>query len=679
MKKIYATLIMLLLVAGTIYLAYPQEYNNGIGYDYSRYPSSQPPIQTHEPNNERRNSLLHLTHSEFIRSIENPRVFFEQPTGKIRAGVVPHHNIAATLISGFFSATSYFAEYYDLVIVIGPNHETLVSSVVSSYRHWDIGDGVFTHQGFVQDLMDSNEHVAIDHGVMVYDHSVSILIPYIYHYLPGVPVAPLLVSRRLSFEQTLELFWWIQNWIEKSQKNVLLVASIDFSHFLTVPQSRVADQTTKEAIRNHDLQTIHRMNYHHVDSAASLIIFLLHLQELGLTPQIVAHTDASEFLGPGVDETTSYMIIMGIEQTKQTQQVQLSFVGDIMLHERQMQNLGSEGVASSFFYSFYHVSHLLQEADLAIGNLETVLGGFFMDSSHYSFFPRFSAPDPFAYALFYAGFDILTTANNHSLDQGVGGLTRTIDTLESIGIANVGTYRTREERDSILVKEVSGIRFSFLAYTFGTNMQYLPNDQDYLLNILNRTVIKNDIQKAREVSDFVVVLPHMGYEYELAVRDSIKDWAMFFVEAGADIVIKNHPHVVQPMGFVTVLDYANGETKERTAFVAYSLGNFISSQTKPHTNEGVILNLHFAKRHGEVPVLEYATVVPTWVGVTTFFGRPIISVLPICYTLHSIDNFGNIFGNINTAQLRMAREHVLGQIFNDMPFSIEDRFFFKIH
>jgi len=584
--------------------------------NYYQTTTTQPTSVHPEP--EKKHAILHLTHHEFINSINNPRIFPTLQNEKIFAGVVPHHNTAAVLISGFFAQASNHVDDYDLVIILAPNHEGELASVVLSYRDWDIGNGVFTCRQFVNDLMDAEGiNTAIGHSLMELDHAASILIPYIYHYLPDTKVAPILLNRTLSFDATIQLFYWINTWVASSDKNILLVASIDFSHFLTVPQSREMDRVTKEAIFSHDLHRIHAMNYHYLDSTAAMIIFLMYLEYLGLPPQIVAHTDASEFLGPGLDETTSYMIIVGtkpsdtavLDPARKAQEaegrVQLTFTGDIMLHQAQM------NASADFDRSFSAVRPLLQDADLAIGNLETVLAGFFMDDNSTPF-PRFSAPDEFGYALKNAGFNLLSTANNHALDQGVEGLLRNINFLETLGIDSFGTYPTAEARDNILIREVHGMRFAFLSYTFGTNNQPIPPGREYLVNIINENLIRADITRARALADFVIIMPHMGYEYELTVRDSIKSWAMMMLEAGADIVVAGHPHVVQPMGFVDVIDPQTGLT--RRGFVAYCLGNFISSQRMPHTYTGIILNLYFEMAANSQPVLAEYSYVPTRVA-----------------------------------------------------------------
>jgi len=255
-------------------------------------------------------AMRHISHEDFKHSVANPRQY--NIDGFITAGVVPHHVTAATLISGFFSQAAAFADCYDLVIILAPNHEGDLANVVLSYRDWDVGDGVFTHWGFVDSLMEAHGiNTAISHHHMEADHAASILIPYIHHYLPDTKVAPVLISRSLSFDGTVNLFNWMLNWIDESGKNVLLVASIDFSHFLTAQEAMQRDLVTANAIANRDFLLIHSLNYHYLDSAASMIIFLKYLDSLGVPVQIIDHTDATEFLGPGLDETTSYKVIVG--------------------------------------------------------------------------------------------------------------------------------------------------------------------------------------------------------------------------------------------------------------------------------------------------------------------------------------------------------------------------------
>ena len=575
--------------------------------------------QTTAPATTPKLSIRHLPGEVFERSITHPRQY--NIDGLIKAGVVPHHDVAASLISGFFAQAAINADHYDTVIIIGPNHSGEFGDIVLSYKDWAVGDGVIAHGGFVESLMNEPRiNAVIHHEHMQAEWSASILIPYIHHFLPGAKVAPVLVSRALSFGQTAHLFHWLNNWINTSGENILLVASIDFSHYLTAHEARERDIFTTEAILAGRLQQIHTLDPHYLDSPAALIVFLMYLDALGIAPQIIDRTDASEFLGTAIPETTSYKIIVGTLPYESDSMsglppepnptVTLTFAGDIMLHEPQTR--------VCFDHSLRLVSPILQSADIAIGNLETVFGGFFSD------FPLFSAPDAFGHALKNAGFDLLSTANNHSLDQGVDGLVRNLDFLESIGIGTFGTYRNQSERDSTLVVEAGGIRFAFLAYTFGTNNQPIPPGRDYLVNLLDINLIRRDVARARELADFVIIMPHMGFEYETFVRPEIKEAAMLMLEAGADIIVAGHPHVLQPMGFAEVHDPITGES--RRGFVAYCLGNFISSQTYPGTDTGVLLNLYFSIESGK-PTLTGKSTIPIRTRHVNLSGQPDVFVV----------------------------------------------------
>ena len=258
-------------------------------------------------------AMLNITHDIFIHSVTFPRQY--QIDGLIMAGVVPHHLTASTMISGFFSSAAAHADHYDMVIILAPNHLGGYGDFVLSYRDWDIGDGVFSNRAFTDDFMAVPRfNSAINHRRMEEDHSASVLIPYIHHYLPGAEVGVILISRTLDFDGTVDFTEWLYSWIAASGKNVLLVCSIDFSHFLTLQQATENDRITKEAILSGDLHRIHTFCDYYLDSPAAMNTFLMYLAKHNLTPQIIDHADASEFLGPGLDETTSYMVIVGVAE-----------------------------------------------------------------------------------------------------------------------------------------------------------------------------------------------------------------------------------------------------------------------------------------------------------------------------------------------------------------------------
>ncbi|MGN0133866.1 MAG: CapA family protein [Anaerotignum sp.] len=284
--------------------------------------------------------------------------------------------------------------------------------------------------------------------------------------------------------------------------------------------------------------------------------------------------------------------------------VKLAVVGDIMVHDYQYNEAYDPATgAYDFMHNFQDVKKYFAGNDLVIGNLELTFGG---PDRPYSSFPCFNTPDSFLDAVQDAGFNLLTTANNHCMDTGQAGLIRTLDKLDEAGIQHFGTYRSQEERDTILYRDVNGIRFAFLSYTYGTNG--IPVPQDYLVNLIDSDTMVSDIKEARKNADVVVVMPHMGNEYETDPRDVFVEWADLMFDAGADIVLASHPHVLQKMEYRT-LDHGDGA---HDGFIIYSLGNFISSQTTPPRNASIVLHLTVEQIADEPPSVKEVSFVPIW-------------------------------------------------------------------
>ena len=194
------------------------------------------------------------------------------------------------------------------------------------------------------------------------------------------------------------------------------------------------------------------------------------------------------------------------------------------------------------------------------------------------------------------GFDVLSTANNHSLDKGFSGLTRTIEVLDENGISHMGTYTSEESRNEILVKDVNGIKIAFLAYTYGTNGIPVPSGKDFCVNLINKDEIKADLEKAKSLDvDLISVNMHWGNEYRLKSTTEQEELADFLFENGVDIILGSHPHVLEPMERRTI---TLEDGTEKDGFLIYSLGNFVSGQTKQYTNHSIILNLKITK-HGD--------------------------------------------------------------------------------
>lgn len=279
----------------------------------------------------------------------------------------------------------------------------------------------------------------------------------------------------------------------------------------------------------------------------------------------------------------------------------LLFAGDLMNHGPQIK-AAYDYASGQYHYDtcYYYLAPLIRSADVAIANLEVTLGG-----APFTGYPMFSAPDAYATAVKNAGFDLLETANNHSCDRNKKGVVRTLDVLDSLNIVHTGSFRNKQERDSLypLLYEKNGIRFCLLNATYGTNG--LPVPEPTVVNLLDSVQLKQDFAKAcQSGADLIIMTVHWGLEYQRTPSAEQKKWADFFIREGAGLIIGAHPHVVQT--------YELREAYGRKVPVFYSLGNFISNQRERYKDGGIMARIRVTKAAGvtQVARVEYT---PVWV------------------------------------------------------------------
>lgn len=292
-------------------------------------------------------------------------------------------------------------------------------------------------------------------------------------------------------------------------------------------------------------------------------------------------------------------IVVELPEVKDSS-VSLAVIGDIMCHNSQyIDAYNSSEKTYDFSYVFEDVKEYVEPADLAIGNLETTFAG---AKRGYSNYPCFNTPEQLAGNLKDFGIDILTTANNHCMDTGYTGLVSTLDYLDEAGIAHTGTYRSEEEQNTILIKEVNDIKIAFLTFTYGTNGIPVPSDKSYCVNLIDKDLMKLQIELAKKQKpDIICVSMHWGIEYQNVQNAEQEELADYLFKNGVDIIFGSHPHVLQPMKIKKVtLD----DGTEKECFVIYSFGNFMSAQTQKNTRSSVILNLSIEKkgRSGKVTI-----------------------------------------------------------------------------
>lgn len=285
----------------------------------------------------------------------------------------------------------------------------------------------------------------------------------------------------------------------------------------------------------------------------------------------------------------------------------LCFTGDLMCHSTQFNYAKVDADSFDFTRVYREVKKYLSSADLTIGNLETVMAG---EETGYSGYPYFNAPDDFVYALKDAGFDLLITANNHALDQGWDGIKRTIEVINHYKIHRTGTFTSQKDQDSIRIFQINTIKIAILAYSENTNGVPIPKGKDFVINLIDEEKMRGDISRVREKNvDVVLVHLHYGPEYNREPSDYQKEIVQKIIEAGADIIIGGHPHVIEPFVF-----FKTNNTKLDTGFVAYSMGNFISNQRWRYSDAGVLLNIEISKNiHTDSVFISDVNYLPTWV------------------------------------------------------------------
>ncbi len=263
--------------------------------------------------------------------------------------------------------------------------------------------------------------------------------------------------------------------------------------------------------------------------------------------------------------------------------ITLMAVGDNLMHMGVVYS--GKQADGSLDYSFLYegISEFLENADIKIINQETILGG---NERGFSGFPYFNSPTEVGDSIANAGFNVVLHASNHAADQGVEGLIACADFWDKYpDVLMTGIYADKEKAGEIPLLTVDGITFAILNYTYGPNMETLPKSLEGHLNLLcnyNANTyqmdfttlhpqVLTDIQKAKELADIVIVCPHWGTEYVTKPSSYEQEFALQMTEAGADLIIGTHPHVVQPVEWISA---KNGNR----ALCFYSLGNYVSTQ-----------------------------------------------------------------------------------------------------
>lgn len=311
---------------------------------------------------------------------------------------------------------------------------------------------------------------------------------------------------------------------------------------------------------------------------------------------------------PMLKETLTQKLI---KESKDSFATIVSF-GDTLCHKPLYNAAYDEEIGIYDFSSmFKYVEKYFQNSTINIGNCESTMAGAEMG---YSGYPTFNAPEHLAIDLHELGVDIMTTANNHTLDKGFSGLSSTLDFLDNAEIAHVGTARTAEEQNTVLIRELNGIKTAFLAYTYGTNGIPIPENKEFCVNMIDEDLILEQIEQAKkDGAELIVASMHWGVEYQITENAEQDRLAEFLIANDVKIILGSHPHVLQPMKMLEV-ETDEGEVKQ--GLVIFSQGNFFSNQRDENTRNTAIFNIEIKKdaKTGEVTI-ERVTYVPIYVYI----------------------------------------------------------------
>ena len=300
------------------------------------------------------------------------------------------------------------------------------------------------------------------------------------------------------------------------------------------------------------------------------------------------------------------------EEKEDKTQVKILATGDMIFHQPIVKNYRT-GESYDFTPIFANISEDINGADIAIANFE----GSVNSNRKLSGFPMFNFPKESIYSLKNAGFDILSTANNHSLDTGLDGVAETISHIKESGMESFGTLS--EDGEKGILVEKNGIKIGLISFTDTLNgMDSLMRNKEYSVNTFSQDVAGN-IKNLKDKSDIVIVYPHWGNEYQHHPSERQIFLKEKLHEYGADIILGSHPHVLQR--------YEVEEINNKKLFTIYSMGNALSNQRvenlkKSGVDTGALVKLEIEKDNiSGVTNLKSFEVQPTYVNRYRANGR----------------------------------------------------------
>lgn len=491
-----------------------------------------------------------------------------EAVGRIKGGIVPHHLLAGHIDAAFFDNLT--AQDPSTVVLLGPNHFGRgFGSTISTLQDWKTPFGlVETDTKLTKKLVDQNL-VVINEEVIKEEHSLYSIIPFISISIPKAKILPLALQNNMN---DAEMNDFVAGLVEILPKDAVIVSSIDFSHYQTLPVADFHDELSMGVIKSFDYERLSELE---IDSTSSLYILMKLMEHYGT--QHVAyeqHFNSAILAGaPDAKLTTSYYspyFTNGPPETRQVATV-LHF-GDIMLDRNVKNRIDKYGTDHVLGGLAGDELRFFKGMDIVAANLEGPFADWRRETSKEIAFRFDPALIP---VLKKYNFSLFSIANNHTLDMGWDGFEESKQNLSKEGIEFYGHQLRLSREDSLLNKEVGGIKFGFI----GIDQTILPHSTEDIEKL---------ILESEEENDYTIVNVHWGAEYAL-LKSNVwqQNLAHAMVDAGADVVVGHHPHVIQEIEVY----------KDRPIF--YSLGNFIFDQYfSVPTQQGLGVGLVFHDTQG---------------------------------------------------------------------------------
>lgn len=280
--------------------------------------------------------------------------------------------------------------------------------------------------------------------------------------------------------------------------------------------------------------------------------------------------------------------------------ISLTMVGDILAHVEVYKDAKSN-YGYNFKSMFSKIKPMIQSADLAFCNQESILGGEELGlwGGKYRKVgkvsnPTFCSPHELGDAVVDCGFNLISLANNHVLDKGEEAVINSLRYWGSkTNIVTAGSYISFESRDNIKINKCNGIKYAFLSYTTRTNTIDQPEGKEYLVNVFSKELAKKHIDSIKDKVDLIIVSMHWGTEYNLgAIDDEQKEISRFLSNLGVHLIIGHHPHVIEPIERIN------------DTLVIYSLGNCIACQDGDVEMKriGAMVNVNISLRDNRINI-----------------------------------------------------------------------------